>query len=158
MGEPGAVTVPDDTYTHGHHESVLQAHRWRNAENSAAYLLLPCGLAQRVLSGRSWGWIGRRRRWPRHERRFRAGITNVRFETGDAYRLDNAMPTSTWCTLAGSPGGERVGDPKDALLVEIIEDVDDGKGDDDVSNPPDAQEEVQRSGSRRPFDSDFNAR
>jgi SAM-dependent methyltransferase len=26
-------------YTHGHHESVLRWHRWRTAENSAAYLL-----------------------------------------------------------------------------------------------------------------------
>jgi SAM-dependent methyltransferase len=30
--------VPD-TYTHGHHESVLRSHRWRTAENSAGYLL-----------------------------------------------------------------------------------------------------------------------
>jgi ubiquinone/menaquinone biosynthesis C-methylase UbiE len=28
-----------DTYSHGHHESVLRSHRWRTAENSAAYLL-----------------------------------------------------------------------------------------------------------------------
>ncbi len=28
-----------DDYTHGHHESVLRSHRWRTAENSAAYLL-----------------------------------------------------------------------------------------------------------------------
>jgi SAM-dependent methyltransferase len=28
-----------DTYTHGHQEAVLRAHRWRTAENSAAYLL-----------------------------------------------------------------------------------------------------------------------
>ncbi|GAA4858192.1 methyltransferase domain-containing protein [Saccharopolyspora cebuensis] len=28
-----------DTYTHGHHESVLRSHRWRTAENSAAHLL-----------------------------------------------------------------------------------------------------------------------
>jgi len=28
-----------DTYTHGHHEAVLRSHRWRTAENSAAYLL-----------------------------------------------------------------------------------------------------------------------
>jgi SAM-dependent methyltransferase len=28
------------TYTHGHHESVLRSHRWRTAENSAAYLLV----------------------------------------------------------------------------------------------------------------------
>ncbi len=29
----------DDRYTHGHQESVLRSHRWRTAENSAAYLL-----------------------------------------------------------------------------------------------------------------------
>jgi ubiquinone/menaquinone biosynthesis C-methylase UbiE len=28
-----------DVYTHGHHEAVLRSHRWRTAENSAAYLL-----------------------------------------------------------------------------------------------------------------------
>lgn len=28
-----------DTYTHGHHESVLRSHQWRTAENSAGYLL-----------------------------------------------------------------------------------------------------------------------
>ncbi|MEO7429858.1 MAG: methyltransferase domain-containing protein, partial [Acidimicrobiales bacterium] len=28
-----------DTYTHGHHESVLRSHRWRTVENSAAYLI-----------------------------------------------------------------------------------------------------------------------
>src|SRR5581483_12087306 len=27
------------TYTHGHDDSVLRSHRWRTAENSAAYLL-----------------------------------------------------------------------------------------------------------------------
>lgn len=36
-----------DTYSHGHHESVLRSHRWRTAENSAAYLLphLRAGMA-----------------------------------------------------------------------------------------------------------------
>ncbi len=37
-----ANTVPMTTqprYTHGHHELVLRSHRWRTAENSAAYLL-----------------------------------------------------------------------------------------------------------------------
>ncbi len=29
----------DDIYTHGHAEAVLRSHRWRTAENSAAYLL-----------------------------------------------------------------------------------------------------------------------
>jgi SAM-dependent methyltransferase len=28
-----------DTYTHGHQDAVLRSHRWRTAENSAAYLL-----------------------------------------------------------------------------------------------------------------------
>jgi SAM-dependent methyltransferase len=32
------VTQSSDIYTHGHHESVLRAHRWRTVENSAAYL------------------------------------------------------------------------------------------------------------------------
>src|SRR3954447_24913964 len=31
--------VPEPTYTHGHHESVLRSHRWRTVENSAAYLV-----------------------------------------------------------------------------------------------------------------------
>lgn len=31
--------MPDVRYTHGHHDSVLRSHRWRTAENSAAYLL-----------------------------------------------------------------------------------------------------------------------
>ena len=36
FGQDGAMP---DAYTHGHHESVLRSHRWRTAENSAAYLL-----------------------------------------------------------------------------------------------------------------------
>jgi catechol 2,3-dioxygenase-like lactoylglutathione lyase family enzyme len=62
-----------DVYTHGHHESVLRSHRWRTAENSAAYLLphlrpglslldVGCGpgtitvdLARRVAPGRVVG-------------------------------------------------------------------------------------------------------
>lgn len=31
--------MPDPRYTHGHADSVLRSHRWRTAENSAAYLL-----------------------------------------------------------------------------------------------------------------------
>ena len=33
------MTPTTAVYTHGHHESVLRSHRWRTAENSAAYLL-----------------------------------------------------------------------------------------------------------------------
>lgn len=33
------VAIPRDTYTHGHHSSVLRSHAARTAENSAGYLL-----------------------------------------------------------------------------------------------------------------------
>lgn len=33
------MTPTKAIYTHGHHESVLRSHRWRTADNSAAYLL-----------------------------------------------------------------------------------------------------------------------
>ncbi len=32
------VGVPPDTYTHGHHESVLRSHAWRTVANSASHL------------------------------------------------------------------------------------------------------------------------
>ena len=44
--------MPDPTrevYSHGHHKSVLRSHRWRTAENSAAYLLPRLKPADRVL-------------------------------------------------------------------------------------------------------------
>src|SRR6476619_5196892 len=31
--------TPVETYSHGHHDSVLRSHRWRTVENSAAYLI-----------------------------------------------------------------------------------------------------------------------
>lgn len=70
---PGTEDHDGATYTHGHHESVLRSHRWRTAENSAAYLLphlasdmdlldVGCGpgtitvdLAARVAPGRTVG-------------------------------------------------------------------------------------------------------
>src|SRR5690348_13442980 len=39
FGDSGHTVEGMATYTHGHHESVLRSHRWRTAENSAAYLL-----------------------------------------------------------------------------------------------------------------------
>jgi ubiquinone/menaquinone biosynthesis C-methylase UbiE len=38
-----------DTYTHGHHDSVLCSHAWRTAGNSAAYLLGELHPGQRLL-------------------------------------------------------------------------------------------------------------
>jgi SAM-dependent methyltransferase len=37
--------MPEETYTHGHHDSVLRSHRWRTVDNSAAYL------ADRLVAG-----------------------------------------------------------------------------------------------------------
>src|SRR6266511_4481695 len=45
-GKPGSMAA---VYTHGHHESVLRSHRWRTAENSAAYLLPYLSSGQTVL-------------------------------------------------------------------------------------------------------------
>jgi ubiquinone/menaquinone biosynthesis C-methylase UbiE len=98
-----------DTYTHGHHESVLRSHTWRTAANSAGYLLdrlepghdlldVGCGpgtitldLAQRVAPGRVVGVdrapeviAGAERL--RHER----AATNVEFRDADVYDLDFA--------------------------------------------------------------------
>jgi ubiquinone/menaquinone biosynthesis C-methylase UbiE len=36
---PPIVDSMADSYTHGHHASVLRAHEWRTVENSAAYLI-----------------------------------------------------------------------------------------------------------------------
>jgi SAM-dependent methyltransferase len=94
-----------DTYTHGHADAVLQSHRWRTAENSAAYLLpslraglslldVGCGpgtitvdLAARVAPGRVVGIDVSEE--PLAEARGlaeRSGVP-VTFEVGDVYRL-----------------------------------------------------------------------
>src|SRR3954465_14986079 len=95
-----------DTYTHGHADSVLQSHRWRTAENSAAYLAphlragldvldVGCGpgtitvdLAERVAPGRVGGLDGAAA--PLDEARALAqsrGVA-VTFDVGDVYALD----------------------------------------------------------------------
>lgn len=95
-------------YTHGHHESVLRAHRWRTVENSAAYVMphlhagvrlldVGCGpgtmtadFARRVGSGGVLGIdtsadvIAEARR----------DHPDVAFAPGDVYRLD--MPDASF--------------------------------------------------------------
>jgi ubiquinone/menaquinone biosynthesis C-methylase UbiE len=98
---------PADTYTHGHHDSVLRSHRWRTAENSAGYLLphlhsgqslldIGCGpgtitldLARLVAPGQTVGLD--RELIPLVSARAAAteqGVTNVGFTVGDVYQLD----------------------------------------------------------------------
>jgi SAM-dependent methyltransferase len=103
---PPSVSGRGETYTHGHHDSVLRSHRWRTAENSAAYLLdrlrpgarvldVGCGpgtisidLARHVGPGTVLG-IDREEQ-PLGEARTaaaEAGVANVSFEVGDVYEL-----------------------------------------------------------------------
>lgn len=98
------TSAPD--YIHGHHDSVLRSHRWRTAENSAAYLLghlhpgdalldVGCGpgtitidLARLLPEGHVVGIdasaevIAEARRAARE-----AGVTNVDFHVADLYAL-----------------------------------------------------------------------
>jgi SAM-dependent methyltransferase len=97
----------NDTYTHGHHESVLKSHRWRTAENSAAYLLphlrsgmrlldVGCGpgtitvdLAARISPGVVLG-IDREPAVISEAARLldQGAPSNVEFKTGDSYSLE----------------------------------------------------------------------
>ena len=98
-----------DTYTHGHHESVLRSHIWRTADNSAGHLLphlragdevldVGCGpgtitldLAARVHPGTVTGVDASAEVVAAAEvRRQEAGASNVLFCVGDVYALDFA--------------------------------------------------------------------
>ncbi|WP_448641975.1 methyltransferase domain-containing protein [Geodermatophilus sp. URMC 63] len=95
-----------DTYTHGHAEPVLQAHRWRTADNSARYLLphlrpgldvldVGCGpgtitvdLARRVAPGRVLGLdVSADPLAEARDLTAREGVPAT-FAVGDAYALD----------------------------------------------------------------------
>jgi SAM-dependent methyltransferase len=106
------MNEPTDQYTHGHHESVLRSHRWRTAENSAAYLLeslepgldlldVGCGpgnitvdLANRVSPGRTVGIDAAATIVDDARESARAqGATGVEFEVADVCDLPFANET-----------------------------------------------------------------
>ncbi|WP_326595654.1 methyltransferase domain-containing protein [Streptomyces sp. NBC_01803] len=124
--------MSEAVYTHGHHESVLRSHRWRTAENSAAYLLpelrpglslldLGCGpgtitadLAERVAPGPVTAVDHAPDILPAAEAAARArGLTGVRFVTADAHALD--FPDDSFDVVHAHQVLQHLGDPVRAL-------------------------------------------
>ena len=120
----------NETYTHGHHESVLRSHTWRTVENSAAYLLpylqsgldvldVGCGpgtitldLARRIGPGTVVG-IDRSSDVLEEARRAGARVSNVRFESGDVYDL--AYPDDSFDVVHAHQLLQHLSDPVGAL-------------------------------------------
>ena len=125
------MSGPAETYTHGHHESVLRSHRWRTAANSAAYLLphlragqdlldVGCGpgtitidLARIVAPGRVVGVD--RAEAPLATARADAATAGVAvdFEVGDAYAL--AFPDDSFDVVHAHQLLQHLGRPVAAL-------------------------------------------
>ncbi len=120
------------TYTHGHHESVLRSHRWRTAENSAAYLLphlfsgatvLDIGCGPGTITA-DFATIVTPARVTALEQTdaalalaraeiTRRELTNVAFVTGDVHALD--FDDDTFDVVHAHQVLQHVGDPVTAL-------------------------------------------
>jgi SAM-dependent methyltransferase len=125
--------MTDIPYTHGHHDSVLRSHRWRTAENSAAYLLdhlgpgvslldVGCGpgtitadLAARVTPGPVIG-VDMSEEVLAEARAvtLRPGVDNLSFEVGSVFELPFA--TDTFDVVHAHQVLQHVGDPVAALV------------------------------------------
>jgi SAM-dependent methyltransferase len=132
MKDSGSTVEGMATYTHGHHESVLRSHRWRTAENSAAYLLphlssgatvldVGCGpgtitadLAALVAPGRVTALEVTDAALDLARAEIaRRGLTNVDFVTGDVHALD--FPDGAFDVVHAHQVLQHLGDPVAAL-------------------------------------------
>jgi SAM-dependent methyltransferase len=122
--------MPADTYTHGHHASVLRSHTWRTAENSAGYLLphlqagasildVGCGpgtitadLAARVAPGPVVG-LDRGTDVVALAAQEHADQPGLRFEVGDVYALD--APDDSYDVVHAHQVLQHLSDPVAAL-------------------------------------------
>lgn len=117
-------------YTHGHHDSVLRSHRWRTAENSAAYLSshlsagltlldIGCGpgtitadFAALVSPGQVVG-VDSSTAVIEAARRDVGEFPGLTFATGDVYALD--FPDGTFDVVHAHQVLQHLGDPVAAL-------------------------------------------
>ncbi len=126
------MSEQENTYTHGHHDSVLRSHRWRTVDNSAAYLIphlrpgqqvldVGCGpgtittdLARRVAPGSVVGIDNHPA--PLEEARAEAqrlDVRNVSFAVADVYNL--GFPDDTFDVVHAHQVLQHLSEPVAAL-------------------------------------------
>ena len=120
-----------DIYTHGHHDSVLRSHRWRNVDNSAAYLRphlraglrlldVGCGpgaltldLARHVPNGEIVALDRAEDVLDEARRTLRESATPVRVMSGDVYQLP--FPDGSFDIVHAHQVLQHISDPSSAL-------------------------------------------
>ena len=126
------MTKNNDVYTHGHHESVLQSHKWRTVENSAQFLVkhlkedtllldagcgpgnITAGLSRLVPNGKVIGVDSSTKIIQEAQRDFgRDTYSNLSFQVGDIYELE--FPDNTFDVVYAHQVLQHLHEPVSAL-------------------------------------------